>query len=141
MSYIDPEFLDPHDNGERFVPDFLAGTLWNDTHYRWGILDRNTFVLMRKRTGRNNESQPDMRGKFIWRGDEAQARWWCDRLNAETRPRHIDPGTGPDMQAKRLDVGVLIGQARRQRTVAVPPPVFVRCDACKTCHKSGACPS
>ena len=110
------EYQNLLDHGERFMPEWLSGSLWGETHYRWAIVDRNTGELMRKKKGRKNESQPDAKGKFIWRGDRVQAEWWCDRLNAEVRPRAIDSGTGPEKQARSVDVGVLIGEARRPAT-------------------------
>lgn len=134
------DWVEPVDYGERFRVEYLSGSLWNDTHFRFAIVDRNTGELMRKAPGRRNESQPSAKGKFIWRGDAVQAMWWCERLNAETGPRVIDAGTGPEMQARRVDVGVLIGQAKRQARPVAPPPVFIRCDACGRCHKPGGCP-
>jgi len=134
------EYQNLLDHGERYVPEWLSGDLWGKTHYRWAIVDRNTGELMRKMTGRKNESQPSAKGKFIWRGDRVQAEWWCDRLNADVRPRQIDAGSGPEMQARRVDVGVIIGQARKARRVVPPPAVFVRCDTCSRCHRPGACP-
>lgn len=134
------EYVDPLDDGSRFRVEYLSGSLWGTTHFRWAIVDRNTGELMRKRQGKNNTSQPDAKGKFIWRGDKVQAEWWVERLNNEVKPRVIDAGTGPDMNPRRVDVGVLIGEARRQRARAVPPPVFVRCELCRQCHKPGACP-
>lgn len=134
------EYVDPTDKGERFVPEYLSGSLWGNTHFRWAIVDRNTGELMRKRDGKRNGNQPDVKGKFIWRGDKAQADWWVERLNAEIKPRGYDPGSGPDMQARRVDVGVLIGQARRKAKPVAPPPMFARCDTCQRCHRIGACP-
>lgn len=137
----DEYYVDPTDNGERYRPEYLSGSLWAGTHFRWAIVDRNTFELMRKRTGRNNASQPDAKGKFIWRGDLEQAQWWCDQLNSAVKPRAMDPGTGPEMQGRGVDVGVLIGQARRRPRPVAPAPMFVRCETCRQCHRSGACPS
>jgi hypothetical protein len=134
------EYVDPLDHGERFVAEWLSGLLWGKTDYRWAIVDRNTGELMRKIKGRHG-NQPDAKGQYIWRGDEEQARWWCDRLNAEVKPRAMDPGTGPEKAARHVDVGVLIGQARQRKRVTAPPAVFIRCDSCTKCHRSGPCPT
>lgn len=129
------EYVNPLDTGERYVTEYLSGSLWERASVRWAIVDRNTGELMRKA----KDNQPHNKGKFIWRGDKTQARWWCDRLNDSCGGQVMDAGSGPDMQARRVDVGVIIGQARRARSTRLP--TFVSCDQCRRCHRAGSCPA
>lgn len=129
------EYVDPLDTGERYVLEFLSGTLWAPSQFRWAIVDRNTGELMRKMA----DHQPHAKGKFIWRGERSETEWWCAQLNASTG-RHVDAGTGPEMQGRRVDIGVVIGQRLRRKEPVAGPPVFVRCEACRRCHRPGSCP-
>jgi hypothetical protein len=123
------EYVDPTDQGRRYVAEYLSGSLWDTATVRWAIVDRNTGEYML----RGRDHQPHNKGKRIWRGTKDQAQWWCDQLNDNSQA--MGTGSGPDMQARRVNVGAITAHARNQAAV----PTFVSCEACSRCHRAGAC--